>query len=197
MAWRYCRLYFDMDPDAAFGIVSRPTFENALRAHFRKESGQADIETDPGWYALRNTVFAAGCRILETRSAAKGSKTDMMATQSWRYFANALSVHSDILYYRTSLMAVQALAAMVRLLSGSINLRSNHDIRLFSWRPSATPPSTTCYALLQCGSRYQKDSTASLLLGGILARKRYSRGACSGGPSMASSGSTRTDLGGH
>ncbi|KAK6365711.1 hypothetical protein LTS17_011098 [Exophiala oligosperma] len=112
MAWKYCRIYFDLDPDAAFGIVSRPSFENALRAHFRKDDGQAENQTDPGWYALRYTVYAAGCRILEMRAAAKGSRVDMMANQSWKYFTNALSVHNDILYYRTSLMAVQALAAM-------------------------------------------------------------------------------------
>jgi hypothetical protein len=102
-----------MDPDAIFGIVHRPTFESALRTHFRKDGYNSDNEVDPGWYALRNTVYAAGCRILETKSAVKGTRTSATTAQSWKYFSNALSVHTDILYYRTSLMAVQALAMMV------------------------------------------------------------------------------------
>jgi hypothetical protein len=113
MAWQYCRIYFEMDPDAVFGIVYRPTFENALRTHFRKDGHNSDNDPDPGWYALRNTVYAAGCRIIEMRNAGKGSRTNIMSNQSWKYFSNALSVHSDLLYYRTSLMAVQALAMMV------------------------------------------------------------------------------------
>ena len=113
LAWQYCRTYFELDPDTAFGIVHRPTFENELRTHFGKDDHNSDREPDPGWYALRNAVYAAGCRIIEMRNAIKGTKTNAMSNQSWKYFSNALSVHSDLLYYRTSLMAVQALAMMV------------------------------------------------------------------------------------
>ena len=112
VAWQYARAYFDGDPDATYGIVNRPSFETMLRAHFKRD-GRSETDNDPACYALRNVVFAAGCRVLSVASSAPSSRGSFMTSLSWRYFLNALSVHTDLLYFRTSLMAVQALATMV------------------------------------------------------------------------------------
>lgn len=111
-AWLFSTAYFEADPDSTYGIVHRPTFENMLRTHFRKVA-QSDEDSDPGWYALRNVVYAAGCRIVEVKAASKTTQKSVFPARSWRYFLNALAQHNDLLYYKTSLMAVQALAAMV------------------------------------------------------------------------------------
>lgn len=110
LAWRYVQAYFEETSDTVFGLVCRPTFEARLRAHF-KQAVQGAPEHDPSWYALRNVVYAAGCRSI----LSKEHPTPFCVGQGhgWQYFQNALSVHTDLLYSRTNLMAVQALAAMV------------------------------------------------------------------------------------
>lgn len=112
LAWRYASAYFDEDPDAMFGIVHRQTFENLLRNHFKRNE-QFDAARDPGWYALRNVVYAAGSRIISVRASSAPSRKSFLASKSWRFFLNAFSVHMDLLYFPTSLMAVSALAMMV------------------------------------------------------------------------------------
>jgi hypothetical protein len=52
--------YFEDSYDAIFGVVYRPAFEARLRSHFENH---VSAEDDPSWYALRNTVYASGCRI--------------------------------------------------------------------------------------------------------------------------------------
>jgi hypothetical protein len=108
VAWQYVRAYFEDNPDAVFGIICRPSFEARLRAHF-KQGAISTADHDPAWYALRNIVYATGCRSLLSKQHSGG----FHATQSWQFFQNALTVHTELLYSRTGLMAVQALAAMV------------------------------------------------------------------------------------
>lgn len=122
----FSRAYFEEDPDAQFGIVHRPTFDNMLRTHFRKGS-QSDQDSDPGWYALRNVVYAAGCRIVEIRALGKTSGKSVFPARSWRFFLNALAQYTDLLFYKTSLKAIQALAAMVRKPSSTGNDRVRAD----------------------------------------------------------------------
>ncbi|KIW90829.1 uncharacterized protein Z519_08612 [Cladophialophora bantiana CBS 173.52] len=110
-AWEYTKVYFEEDPDARYGLINRSTFEPLLRAHLKKD-GTSEAESDPAWYALRNTVYAAGCRIVDMKTMSKSSKKSVISPLSWSYFLNALSVHTDLLYFKTSLMAVQALAMM-------------------------------------------------------------------------------------
>jgi hypothetical protein len=100
--------YFEGCFDAVFGVVYRPEFEARLRAHFE---GNVPRDDDPAWYALRNTVYTSGCRqfLANTHST---TFVDAQA-QAWRYFENALDVHTELLYSPTGLLAVQALAAMV------------------------------------------------------------------------------------
>lgn len=98
--------YFDEALDAALGAVHRPWFEAQLKAHF---SGAIN-DTDPAWYALRNAVYASGCRI----DASKYKSCQEANQLAWGWFENALSVHTEILYFRTSIVGVQALTLMVR-----------------------------------------------------------------------------------
>ncbi|OAL39604.1 hypothetical protein AYO20_01001 [Fonsecaea nubica] len=104
IAWRYTRAFFDEALESSLGIVHRPWFEAQLRAHF----DGAVTDTDPTWYALRNAVYASGCRIELSKTS-----TFQEANQSaWGYFENALSVQTEMLYFRTSIVGVQALTLM-------------------------------------------------------------------------------------
>lgn len=99
--------YFEECYYSVFGIVHRPDFESRLRAQFSKFPG---FEDDPSWFALRNTVYASGCRIVLAKDLSV-SFTEAQA-RAWRFFENALSVHTELLYTPTGLTAVQALALM-------------------------------------------------------------------------------------
>jgi hypothetical protein len=83
-------------------------FEARLQAHFQQE----ELDTDTAWYALRHTVFASGCKIVHTKEDRPNAFVEAQE-KAWAYFENALSVHTDLLYMRTGLSAVQALLAMV------------------------------------------------------------------------------------
>ena len=98
--------YFDHSFDAIFGIVFRPAFETRLQQHFSRE-----IHDDPAWYAVRNVVYASGCRILSSRDPSS-TFADNHKT-AWKYFENAIAVHTELLITSTGLAAVQALALMV------------------------------------------------------------------------------------
>jgi len=100
-----CSAYFEGAHEVAFGVVHRAWFEARLRTHF--EVGSND--DDASWFALRNVIYAAGYRLELSRT-----KTFREACQaSWGWFENALSAHTEILHYRTSLVGVQALILMV------------------------------------------------------------------------------------
>ncbi|KIW86779.1 uncharacterized protein Z519_12565 [Cladophialophora bantiana CBS 173.52] len=112
VAWQYANAYFEEGLDRAFGVVERTLFESRLRAHF---SGTYNpVTDDKAWYALRNVVWAHGCRIL-------GSKTrnfHQTLQASWAFFQNALSVHTETVFLHTSLMGVQALISMAYFSEG-------------------------------------------------------------------------------
>ncbi|RDW58226.1 hypothetical protein BP6252_13637 [Coleophoma cylindrospora] len=111
-AWVFCRAYFQHSFEARLGVVFRPAFETRLRLHFMP-SGD-DFE-DPAWFALRNTVYASGCRIHMSQSNSSFLDTQACA---WKYFEKALSVHSELLFSATGLTAVEALAAMSYFVEG-------------------------------------------------------------------------------
>lgn len=98
--------YFDEANEAAFGVVHRSWFENKLQAHLNNPS---TADKDPAWYALRNVILASGCRIVLSRTM---SFSDAKK-EAWLYFQNALSMHFELLYLRTSLMSVQIFTIMV------------------------------------------------------------------------------------
>lgn len=99
--------FFEESREAAFGIVHRPWFEAKLRDHFVGTGS----DVDPSWYALRNIIYAFGCRI-ETSNTGSYSAAQR---SSWQLFENALSVHSDLLFRQTSVASVQALTLMVAI----------------------------------------------------------------------------------
>ena len=101
----YYTAYFDVALDASLGILHRPWFEQQLALYL---SG-ANADTSAAWYALRNVVFAAGCRIELSQSAS----FQVASQQAWAYFENALSVYTKLLFYKTSIVGVQALTLMV------------------------------------------------------------------------------------
>lgn len=74
-----------------------------------------NLEDDPAWYALRNAVYASGCRILVNRSMGFQAAQE----QAWPFFENALSVQSQVLYWQTTVIGVQAFAVMVGTLNPS------------------------------------------------------------------------------
>ncbi|KAK6365277.1 hypothetical protein LTS17_011510 [Exophiala oligosperma] len=109
MAWQYITSYFEDTRDVAFGIVSRPVFEARLRTHFENHPGTL-LDSDSSWYALRNAIYAAGCRTAMARE--NPGPFCVGQGYGWQYFQNALSVHTELLFCRTNFMAVQALAVM-------------------------------------------------------------------------------------
>lgn len=98
--------YFDESYDAVFGLVERSDFEARLQKHL-----SGSIIDDPAWYALRQTVYASGCRICLAKDASY-SFSDVQ-NEAWSYFRNAMSVHTELLFTFTELLAVRALIAMV------------------------------------------------------------------------------------
>ncbi|KAL6243921.1 hypothetical protein RBB50_009355 [Rhinocladiella similis] len=107
-AWTYVTAYFEESYDAVFGTVHRPSFESRLRAHFaRPNSIQSD---DASWFALRNTVYAAGCRAL----LSKNNSASFVAanTKSHQFFMNAMSVFGEMLFGRSGFTALQAIVLM-------------------------------------------------------------------------------------
>ena len=94
--------------DSLFEVVHRPDFESYLR---RRTNTNYQNE-NPAWYALRNTVYASGCRLYH--SVGHTASFNNIHQEAWSYFSNALSVHSDLLLRTPSTLAVRALLAMVR-----------------------------------------------------------------------------------
>lgn len=100
--------YFQYAQDAAFGVVNRDDFEQHIQVHFLDAAAD---DGDAASYALRNAVFAIGCRQM---SGADCTDSREVQEQSLGLFLNALSRFSDLLFMPSGLRAVQALVVMVR-----------------------------------------------------------------------------------
>ncbi|KAM3519580.1 hypothetical protein MY4038_009746 [Beauveria bassiana] len=111
-AWEYAKTYFDEAAEQSFGIVERLWFEARLRKHL---DGTASDDT--GWFALRNAVWALGARL----SISKTSTYGQALSKSWLFFEKALSVHTEMILFSSSLPAVQALALMVYYAEGAVD----------------------------------------------------------------------------
>ncbi|PVH76694.1 hypothetical protein DL98DRAFT_464707 [Cadophora sp. DSE1049] len=117
-AWRYVKVYFEECPEAAFDVVSRSAFETRLHSHFEHGNTSAHDES-ASWYALRNIVYASGCRAeLGKTTAGYCSTFQRGQIGGYRYFENALSRHTELMFCKTGLMAVQALVAMALYAEG-------------------------------------------------------------------------------
>ncbi|KAH7137415.1 fungal-specific transcription factor domain-containing protein [Dactylonectria estremocensis] len=107
-ALRWTGAYFNSCPHSIFAALDRASFESRLRAHFKPDHPTSFSKS---WYALRNVVYAAGCRF----SISEDSGPEGFAkarSESWGYYQNALSVHTDLLYLYTDLTSIQALLLM-------------------------------------------------------------------------------------
>ncbi|KAH8691680.1 fungal-specific transcription factor domain-containing protein [Talaromyces proteolyticus] len=104
IAWQYTKAFFEEAPAQAFGIVDRVWFESRLRAHFNNS-----MPDDKSYYALRNIVWASGSRIVLSKTVTSFVETWQA---SWAWFENALSVHTEIIFFRSSMIAVQVLILM-------------------------------------------------------------------------------------
>lgn len=91
-------------------MIHRPIFEARLRVHLETDKHPRE---EASWFALRNVVYAFGSRILVYRDNGANSWIEAQL-QGWRYFQNAFSMHTDLVYFWSSIEAVQALFAMVR-----------------------------------------------------------------------------------
>lgn len=93
--------------DNLFDAVHKPEFERLLRAHL---AGKMPYR-DSAWYALRNVVYATGCRIY--RSQSPTANFAEVEREARTYFSNALSVRDELLLMKPSLRSVRAFLAMV------------------------------------------------------------------------------------
>lgn len=100
--------FFEHSPDSVFGVVNRSDFQTRLHLHL---GGSNTNEENAAWYALRNIIYAIGCR--SAASVDKSQDFVEIQMESLRYFHNAFSVYADLLYMPSGLMAVQALIMMV------------------------------------------------------------------------------------
>ncbi|KAJ5756857.1 fungal-specific transcription factor domain-containing protein [Penicillium manginii] len=106
-AWKYVTAYFENSRDSVFGVVQRSNFESRLRVHFQNSNRP---DEDVAWYALRNTVYAIGRRLVVSMDGT-GDFAEIQS-DSLRFFHNAFSVFSELLFRPSGLMAVQALVVM-------------------------------------------------------------------------------------
>jgi hypothetical protein len=109
---RSATAYFDESLERVFGGVDRHAFESRLMAQFETEDFRA--AGDCAWYALKNTIYASGCRVKAAKSPSPPA-SKQARQRAYSYFENALSVHTELTYARNGIAAVQALLIMVRL----------------------------------------------------------------------------------
>jgi hypothetical protein len=113
----HLQAYFENSRDSVFGVVQRSNFESRLRVHFQNSDRP---DEDVAWYALRNTVYAIGRRLVVSMDGT-GDFAEIQS-DSLRFFHNAFSVFSELLFRPSGLMAVQALVVMVCVF-GSLTLK--------------------------------------------------------------------------
>lgn len=122
--------YFERSYEAVFGVVHRPSFEARLRAHMAQESPTKN--EDASWFAMRNMVYALGCRSL---MATDSSLSFLQAGKRSRaFFQNALSVIGEMILGRSGFTAVQALVLMVRLSDPPGNPKHSHRVAVGIFR---------------------------------------------------------------
>ncbi|KAJ2893453.1 hypothetical protein MKZ38_008661 [Zalerion maritima] len=108
-AFKWTNVYFETCLDSVFAVPCRQDFMARLRViQFEPDPDQM---ADKPWYALRNTVYTSGCRVSLSKESSPAAFSESR-TQSWKYFENALAVHTDLVYGRTDLTWVRALLMM-------------------------------------------------------------------------------------
>lgn len=100
-------------------------------------------DDDPAWYALRNVVYAFGCRASTFKEGVSDTWSEAQS-KGWCFFENALAVHTELVYFRSNLSAVQALLAMVSCVRYHQKKSINPGYSPFSWRAWAIRSWNTC-----------------------------------------------------
>lgn len=150
-------MFFEESIEGTINIIHRPSFEARLRAHFDVEE---KIEADPAWYALRNMVYAFGSRLSATDSPANSWIEAQLL--GWQYFQNALSVHSDLIYSCSSILAVRALFCMVSFPTSLYSPSNTLHYRHSTWKALDPRNLSTCLLAILYVLLKQKDSTPYL-----------------------------------
>lgn len=158
LAWTYCQAYFDDATNSMFQFINRETFETKLAAYHNEDQTRAE-QDNAAWYALRNAVFATGCR--KTISEQSNPRASKAQVQSWKYFQNALSVFAELAFDDASILNVQALTVMVSSIIPGLRIESNHvsmdsdDLHGGYWNIRVRP-----HALCNCSSNGRGSGTS-------------------------------------
>ncbi|KAM5358167.1 hypothetical protein ACJZ2D_015530 [Fusarium nematophilum] len=67
LAWAYCNAFFNGQSRIWFKMIHQATFEARLTSHLTDDNPKG--RDDPSWYALRNVVYAIGCRTLDSKQS--------------------------------------------------------------------------------------------------------------------------------
>lgn len=102
VANEYLAAYFD-NFNHSFPLFDR----ESVMERFARDYYMVSRERDPAWYASLNVIFLIGRSIAMNEREPNGI--------SEKYFKNASSVFSELLFNAPSLLAVQAMIGMVRL----------------------------------------------------------------------------------
>ncbi|KAJ8117753.1 hypothetical protein OPT61_g1124 [Boeremia exigua] len=140
--------YFHQSVEAVFALVDEAQFKGKLEQNFFGNANSDEAE----WYALRNAVYASGCKVHMVQSSPTNS-FESSQNSSWKYFENAMSVHTELIYMRSGLMAIQALMAMAfyteglgnpaleyMLISNAVRLAQSKGLHRESSNMWAIPP---------------------------------------------------------
>lgn len=100
--------YFEYAQGTAFGVVNRDDFQEHIHRHFQRATTD---DGDAASYALRNAVYAVGCRMMCVHGCQDFSQTQ---EQALKLFFNAFSRFPDLLFMPSGLRAVQSLVVMVQ-----------------------------------------------------------------------------------
>lgn len=131
LANEYMAAYFD-NFNNSFPLYDK----ESVMERFGRDYYMVNREKDPAWYASLNIIFLIG------RSIAMHEREPNSVCE--KYFRNSTSVFSELLFNAPSLLAVQAMIAMVRSPPKYYPLFTN-DIRPLSCKPQKTHIHHICW----------------------------------------------------
>lgn len=157
---QYMETYFQTF-NCAFPLYEKET----VMARFAKDYFNVGREQDPAWYASLNIIFLIGRGV-----ARKDNGRDFICE---RYFNNASSVFTELLFNSPSLLAVQAMIGMVRPFSYTIVFVAANlfpGIRNASRRRSTSSLRSRWYSVATCSGYWSPPP--SRWLWSLLSRDR-------------------------
>ena len=111
--------------NSIFPLFDRGVFDKSYDLQY-----SGNPPSGPAWYACLNIVLCIGCLLFQVRP--QGEPNNSPGDLNWKkYFRNASSCFTDLLFEDGSLQAIQAIVGMVSIL-GLICTQINVFIRLSS-----------------------------------------------------------------